>query len=81
VCALAVLAGFIITFSMVNYAYGHETDEFKHAKGDVVGIIKSDPQDPRCPLMLMWELEDGREYCVVLTDHGLHLKLLGGTGI
>jgi hypothetical protein len=68
-------------FGFVLSAHAHEEHGYVHPKDDIEGIVESDPRDPRCPMAYRWKLKDGREYCVVLTEHGLHMKLLGGTDI
>jgi hypothetical protein len=67
------LACALLAVQVVN---GHENREFKHAKENFVDIIKSNPNDPRCPMGYVWTDSKGKEMCVIFTDHAVHVKIL-----
>jgi hypothetical protein len=59
-----------------EFKHANENREFKHAKENFVDIIKSNPNDPRCPMGYVWTDSKGKEMCVIFTDHAVHVKIL-----
>lgn len=75
---LVVLLAVILTFGMVNYTYGHEGNGFYHAKENFTDMVGADNNDPRCPMGTVWKFKNGREVCVFMNVHAVHVKELKG---
>jgi len=76
---LSIILSFLFTFGIVNYAEGHEGSGFTHATENFIDIVGMDNNDSRCLLGTVWKFKNGRELCVLYTDHAVHIKELKGS--
>jgi hypothetical protein len=73
-----VLFAFLCTFGFVEYTYGHEGHGYTHTKEGFVDMVGSQLSSPECGGATRWIFKNGREICVIITEHAVHVKELKG---